>query len=159
MPEKLQTRRTYWQHIKRVDQFFTPRANLALAELYRAIGGVGEADLRQKLLFLFTSILPNCSQMCRLKPSGIRSGVIYIPAIRRESNVFERFRLKAQAYARMLDQPAHGPQVRVSCQSAADPPRSAALAGVAISRVAVARAARPARITTLRRAGCTRGSA
>ena len=74
VPAKLATRRTYWQHITRVDQFFESRELIALAHLYDAIAREKDAELRARLLFLFTAILPHSSRMTRYKPAGIRSG-------------------------------------------------------------------------------------
>jgi len=119
IPAQLATRRTYWRHITRVDQFFEARELLALATLYDAIRHVPDTEVRLRLLFLFTAILPHSSRMNRYKPAGIRSGVIYIPAIRKAVNPFSDFRSRLAKYCRCEKTGASAVSTfAVSCQSA-----------------------------------------
>jgi len=121
IPSQLATRRTYWRHIERVDQFFESRELLALSELYEAIRAIPDQELRLRLLFIFTAILPHSSRMNRHKPTGTRSGVIYIPSVRRAVNPFVDFDKRLRRYGRHSPQHmASEHQLAVSCQSATD---------------------------------------
>lgn len=134
IPNDFATRRTYWKHIRRVHEFFESRELLALATLYDAIGRIEKPEVRHRLLFLFTAIVPHASRMNRYKPAGIRSGVIYVPAIRKAVNPFADFQTRLEQYCRFVQRRrtrSHSgearagaagtvsPEFAVSCQSAA----------------------------------------
>jgi hypothetical protein len=83
--------------------FFSPRNAIALLELWQAINAVGDADIRHKLRFAFTAILPRASrryQWSAQRPLNAQNQTYYIAPIYYEWNVFELFQRKVDAALR-----------------------------------------------------------
>jgi 16S rRNA G966 N2-methylase RsmD len=83
--------------------FFGPRNAIALLELWRAINSVEFEDLRQKLRFAFTAILPRASrryQWSAQRPLNAQNQTYYIAPVYYEWNVFELFERKVAAALR-----------------------------------------------------------
>jgi len=83
--------------------FFCPRNAIALLELWRAINGVEFEDVRQKLRFAFTAILPRASrryQWSAQRPLNAQNQTYYIAPVYYEWNVFELFERKVAAALR-----------------------------------------------------------
>ena len=84
-------------------RFFAPRNAIALLELWRAINAWEDADLRRKLGFAFTAILPRASrryQWSAKRPLNAQNQTYYIAPVYYEWNVFELFRRKVEAVLR-----------------------------------------------------------
>lgn len=84
-------------------RFFSPRNALALLELWRAINDVEDGNLRQKLRFAFTAILPRASrryQWSPQRPLNAQNQTYYIAPVYYEWNVFELFNRKVEAALR-----------------------------------------------------------
>ena len=84
-------------------KFFSPRNAIALLELWRAINGVGDQAIRQKLRFCFTAILPRASmryQWSAKRPLNAQNQTYYIAPIYYEWNVFDLFQRKVNAVRR-----------------------------------------------------------
>ncbi|MEM7503799.1 MAG: DNA methyltransferase [Pseudomonadota bacterium] len=80
--------------------FFSDRNAIALLELWRAIESNPSADLRQKLRFAFTAILPRASkryQWSAKRPLNAQNQTYYIAPVYYEWNVFELFERKVNA--------------------------------------------------------------
>ena len=91
-------------------RFFAPRNAIALLELWRAINAWEDADLRRKLSFAFTAILPRASrryQWSAKRPLNAQNQTYYIAPVYYEWNVFELFHRKVEAVLR-ADQVVHG---------------------------------------------------
>jgi len=87
----------------KTSQFFSPRNAIALFELWRAINGVTDQAIRQKLRFAFTAILPRASrryQWSAQRPLNAQNQTYYIAPIYYEWNVFELFGRKVEAAIR-----------------------------------------------------------
>jgi 16S rRNA G966 N2-methylase RsmD len=87
----------------RTSDFFGPRNAIALLELWRAINGVEFEDVRQKLRFAFTAILPRASrryQWSAQRPLNAQNQTYYIAPVYYEWNVFELFERKVAAALR-----------------------------------------------------------
>jgi DNA modification methylase len=81
-------------------QFFSPRNAIALVELWRAINKIQDRELRQKLRFAFTAILPRASmryQWSAQRPLNAQNQTYYIAPVYYEWNVFELFERKVDA--------------------------------------------------------------
>lgn len=83
--------------------FYSHRNVCALAALRDAIDGVGESQLRSKLLFAFTAILTRASkryQWSRRRPLNAANANYYVAPVFYEWNVFDLFARKVKAAAR-----------------------------------------------------------
>jgi len=83
--------------------FYSRRNVCALAELRDAIDGVGESQLRSKLLFAFTAILTRASkryQWSRQRPLNAANANYDVAPVFYEWNVFDLFARKVKAAAR-----------------------------------------------------------
>tara|TARA_Y100001933_G_scaffold220528_1_gene229868 strand:- start:1858 stop:3654 length:1797 start_codon:yes stop_codon:yes gene_type:complete len=81
-------------------KFFSPRNAIALLELWRAINDVDDGNVRQKLRFAFTAILPRASkryQWSAQRPLNAQNQTYYIAPVYYEWNVFDLFKRKAKA--------------------------------------------------------------
>ena len=86
--------------------FFSPRNAIALLELWRAINGVRDETIRQKLRFAFTAILPRASkryQWSAKRPLNAQNQTYYIAPVYYEWNVFELFGRKVNAAIKATD--------------------------------------------------------
>ena len=84
-------------------RFFSPRNAVALVELWQAIDDVKDDQLRQKLRFAFTAILPRASkryQWSANRPLNAQNQTYYIAPIYYEWNIFELFERKIDAAIR-----------------------------------------------------------
>ena len=83
-------------------QFFSPRNAIALLELWHAINANGDENIRRKLRFAFTAILPRASRRYQWgpkRPLNAQNQTYYIAPIYYEWNVFELFNRKIEARA------------------------------------------------------------
>lgn len=83
--------------------FFSPRNAVALTALHQAILGVADQDVRSKLLFAFTAILPRASKRYQWhpkRPLNAQNQTYYIAPVFYEWNVFELFERKVAAALR-----------------------------------------------------------
>jgi 16S rRNA G966 N2-methylase RsmD len=83
--------------------FFSDRNAIALYELWDAICGVADAQVRQKLRFCFTAILARASrryQWSAKRPLNAQNQTYYIAPVYYEWNVFELFGRKVEASVR-----------------------------------------------------------
>jgi 16S rRNA G966 N2-methylase RsmD len=81
-------------------KFFSPRNGIALVELWKAINEVQDKQLRQRLRFAFTAILPRASkryQWSAQRPLNAQNQTYYIAPVYYEWNVFELFERKVEA--------------------------------------------------------------
>src|SRR5438105_12791209 len=88
-------------------RFFSPRNAIALVELWQAINKVQEDQLRQRLRFAFTAILPRASkryQWSAQRPLNAQNQTYYIAPVYYEWNVFELFERKVEAGIRATDE-------------------------------------------------------
>lgn len=86
-----------------VESFFSRRNLCALAALNTAINEVNEPEIREKLRFVFTSILTRASkryQWSRNRPLNAANANYYIAPVFYEWNVFELFTRKVDAAIR-----------------------------------------------------------
>lgn len=86
--------------------FFSPRNSIALLELWRAINEVENVDIRQKLRFAFTAILPRASRRYQWgvkRPLNAQNQTYYIAPVYYEWNVFELFARKVNAAIKATD--------------------------------------------------------
>ncbi len=84
-------------------RFFAPRNAIALLELWRAIQACKDRDIRRKLSFAFTAILPRASrryQWSAKRPLNAQNQTYYIAPVYYEWNVFDLFHRKAEAVLR-----------------------------------------------------------
>jgi hypothetical protein len=84
-------------------RFFSPRNAVALLELWRAIDAVDDENVRCKLRFAFTAILPRASrryQWSPQRPLNAQNQTYYIAPVYYEWNVFELFERKVGAALR-----------------------------------------------------------
>jgi 16S rRNA G966 N2-methylase RsmD len=84
-------------------RFFSGRNAIALLELWRSIQRVDDPNLRQKLAFSFTAILPRASrryQWSAQRPLNAQNQTYYIAPVYYEWNVFELFERKIEAAIR-----------------------------------------------------------
>jgi len=87
-------------------RFFSPRNAIALLELWRAINAVDDEQIRQKLRFSFTAILPRASrryQWSAKRPLNAQNQTYYIAPVYYEWNVFALFGRKVEAALRADD--------------------------------------------------------
>ena len=83
--------------------FFSPRNSIALLELWKAIQKLEDAQLRSKLLFAFTAVLPRASRRYQWgpkRPLNAQNQTYYIAPVYFEWNVFELFLRKVEAAVR-----------------------------------------------------------
>lgn len=84
-------------------RFFSPRNAIALVELWRAINAVEDEQIRQKLRFAFTAILPRASrryQWSAKRPLNAQNQTYYIAPVYYEWNVFALYGRKVEAALR-----------------------------------------------------------
>jgi 16S rRNA G966 N2-methylase RsmD len=84
-------------------QFFSPRNALALFYIWTEIKHIADDNLRQKLMFAFTAILPRASrryQWSHQRPLNAATQNYYIAPVYFEWNVFELFDRKVDAALR-----------------------------------------------------------
>jgi 16S rRNA G966 N2-methylase RsmD len=84
-------------------RFFSPRNAIALFELFSAIDAVEDKNLKRKLRFAFTAILPRASrryQWSAQRPLNAQNQTYYIAPVYYEWNVFELFQRKVEAALR-----------------------------------------------------------
>lgn len=89
--------------LTKTSDFFSPRNAIALFELWRAIDAIEDGELRQKLRFAFTAILPRASrryQWSPQRPLNAQNQTYYIAPVYFEWNVFELFERKVEAAIR-----------------------------------------------------------
>lgn len=87
-------------------KFFSARNAVALLELWRAIQRVADREIRQKLSFAFTAILPRSSmryQWSRKRPLNAQNQTYYIAPVYYEWNVFDLYERKIGAVIRAND--------------------------------------------------------
>ena len=87
-------------------KFFSSRNGIALLELWQAIGRVKDKDIRQKLKFAFTAILPRASkryQWSAQRPLNAQNQTYYIAPVYYEWNVFDLFSRKVNAVNKAND--------------------------------------------------------
>ncbi len=83
--------------------FFSSRNAIALLELWRSIRRVADAELRRKLHFAFTAILPRASRRYQWgpkRPLNAQNQTYYIAPVYYEWNVFDLFTRKVEAAIR-----------------------------------------------------------
>lgn len=81
-------------------QFFSARNGLVLFELWKRINCVDNPEIRKKLLFAFTAILPRASrryQWSAKRPLNAQNQTYYISPVHFEWNVFDLFLRKINA--------------------------------------------------------------
>ena len=86
--------------------FFSARNAIALLELWKAIGGIPDGEIRHKLRFAFTAILPRASkryQWSPMRPLNAQNQTYYIAPVYYEWNVFDLFARKLNAVLRADD--------------------------------------------------------
>jgi 16S rRNA G966 N2-methylase RsmD len=84
-------------------RFFSPRNAIALLELWKAVNSTADEDVRRKLRFAFTAILPRASrryQWSAQRPLNAQNQTYYIAPVYYEWNVFELFDRKVEAALR-----------------------------------------------------------
>ncbi|HEY6803739.1 MAG TPA: DNA methyltransferase [Pyrinomonadaceae bacterium] len=90
----------------KTSDFFSARNAIALVELWKAINAVQDDNIRQKLCFAFTAILPRASrryQWSAQRPLNAQNQTYYIAPVYYEWNVFELFNRKLEAALRADD--------------------------------------------------------
>ena len=83
--------------------FFSPRNAIALLELWKAIGAVQDENIRCKLRFAFTAILPRASKRYQWgpkRPLNAQNQTYYIAPVHYEWNVFDLYARKVNAAGR-----------------------------------------------------------
>jgi len=91
--------------------FFSPRNAIALMELWRAIERVEKTQMKRKLQFAFTAILPRASrryQWSAQRPLNAQNQTYYISPVYYEWNIFELFQRKVEAAIRSDDEVFRG---------------------------------------------------
>lgn len=86
--------------------FFSPRNAVALFELWTAINAEKDEEIRQKLRFAFTAILPRASkryQWSAKRPLNAQNQTYYIAPVYYEWNVFDLFTRKVNAVIKAND--------------------------------------------------------
>ncbi|MBI4967265.1 MAG: DNA methylase [Rhodospirillales bacterium] len=84
-------------------RFFSPRNAIALLELWKAVNSTADENVRRKLRFAFTAILPRASrryQWSAQRPLNAQNQTYYIAPVYYEWNVFELFDRKVDAALR-----------------------------------------------------------
>ena len=87
-------------------KFFSARNAIALLELWKAIRGLPNHEVRRKLCFAFTAILPRASkryQWSPMRPLNAQNQTYYIAPVYYEWNVFDLFARKLRAVIRAND--------------------------------------------------------
>jgi 16S rRNA G966 N2-methylase RsmD len=99
--------------------FFSPRNGIALVELWRAINDVRDKQLRQKMRFAFTAILPRASkryQWSAQRPLNAQNQTYYIAPVYYEWNVLELFERKIDAGMRATAELFEAPPIFAAAQ-------------------------------------------
>ena len=89
--------------LENTKNFFSARNALALYYLWRAIRDIEKVDIRKKLLFAFTAVLPRASrryQWSLQRPLNAATQTYYIAPVYYEWNVFDLFKRKVRAISR-----------------------------------------------------------
>jgi len=89
--------------LTRTGDFFTARNALTLHALWRRINDVPDENVRHKLMFAFTAILPRASRRYQWgpkRPLNAQNQTYYISPVHFEWNVFELFERKVRAALR-----------------------------------------------------------
>ncbi|MDE0449950.1 MAG: DNA methyltransferase [Spirochaetaceae bacterium] len=87
-------------------RFFSARNAIALLELWTAIKRIKDSEIRQKLSFAFTAILPRASkryQWSRKRPLNAQNQTYYIAPVYYEWNVFDLYKRKLSSVIRAND--------------------------------------------------------
>ncbi|MHA2296003.1 MAG: DNA methyltransferase [Candidatus Hodarchaeales archaeon] len=95
LPEGVNTKQPLSRDIDTVDKFFTPNGLAVLALLFQEIKRINHTAIRQKLIFVFTSIIFRTSKMYRLRvdgQGGVLSGTLYIPPVFQDINPMDVFK-------------------------------------------------------------------
>lgn len=88
---------------ERIDELFSKRALVILSSFIEEFNKVEDKSIRDLLLFVFSSALPNCSRMLPgdVKTASYKSGWViskfWVPKIHTERNVFECIKLRYKA--------------------------------------------------------------
>jgi DNA-cytosine methyltransferase len=88
---------------ERIDELFSKRALIILTTFVEEIKKVENTSIRDLLLFVFSSALPNCSRMLPgdVKTASYKSGWViskfWVPKVHTERNVFECLQLRFKA--------------------------------------------------------------
>ncbi|MBO7928066.1 DNA (cytosine-5-)-methyltransferase [Pseudoalteromonas sp. K222D] len=88
---------------ERIDELFSKRALVILSSFLKEINKEKDEKIRNLLLFVFTSALPNCSKMLPgdVKTASYKSGWViskfWVPKVHTERNVFECIQLRYKA--------------------------------------------------------------
>lgn len=88
-------------------KFFSARNSIALIELWKAINRLKGNDVRKKLRFAFTAILPRASkryQWSPKRPLNAQNQTYYVAPVYYEWNVFALFKRKVEAVIRAQDE-------------------------------------------------------
>ena len=104
-------------------KFFSPRNAIALNLLWDRIDNIDDSDIRQKMAFAFTAILPRASkryQWSAQRPLNAQNQTYYIAAVYYEWNVFELFMRKVEAALRADEVIASGRGARSAESKKAD---------------------------------------
>lgn len=112
------------RNITHVHQFFVTRNLWMLAKLWAEISKTKKIEIRQKLQWIFTSIIEGSSRLNRERTSGLPSklsGTLYVSSFYREINVWKFFERKAQSLKRIraILERSNSPVV-VATQTASD---------------------------------------
>ena len=97
---------------ERIDELFSKRAIVVLAAFLNKINKTEDTNIRNLLLFTFSSALPNCSRMLPgdVKSASYKSGWViskfWVPKVHTERNVFECMQLRFSAIAKGKSQVA-----------------------------------------------------
>lgn len=88
---------------ERIDELFSKRSLVILSSFVKEINSLEDQSIRDLLLFVFSSALPNCSKMLPgdIKTASYKSGWViskfWVPKIHTERNIFECFQLRYKA--------------------------------------------------------------
>ncbi len=91
--------------VKTHRQLYIPSTAATLVDIHGAIMSISDADVRNSLLWVFTSIMFRCSKFNRRLPSGGGApitGVLYIPSMIRQENPVRLFMRKLDDLAGKL---------------------------------------------------------
>jgi len=88
---------------ERIDELFSKRALVILSTFVKEINALKDPSIRDLLLFVFSSALPNCSKMLPgdVKTASYKSGWViskfWVPKVHTERNTFECIQLRYKA--------------------------------------------------------------
>ena len=88
---------------ERIDELFSKRALVVLSSFVKEVNRLTDKSIRDLILFVFTSALPNCSRMLPgdVKTASYKSGWViskfWVPKVHTERNVFECIQLRYKA--------------------------------------------------------------